>query len=118
MDNMATTIDFIEYVCDQIAGSGDIRYRKMFGEYLVYVNEKPVLLVCDNIVFVKILPCLNEMMKDAEKGFPYNGAKEHYMLDIDNGKFCKKVVATLEPNIPLPKPKKRKTLKQEDKARR
>lgn len=31
---MGTTIDFIEYVCDQIAGVGEIRYKKMFGEYM------------------------------------------------------------------------------------
>jgi DNA helicase-2/ATP-dependent DNA helicase PcrA len=34
---------------------GAVRYKKMFGEYMVYVNEKPILLVCDNTVFVKIL---------------------------------------------------------------
>lgn len=37
---MGTTIDFIEYVCD-------------------------------NTVFVKILPCLDETMREADKGFPY-----------------------------------------------
>ena len=35
---MATTPDFVEFVCEQISGAGDIRYRKMFGEYMVYVN--------------------------------------------------------------------------------
>jgi TfoX/Sxy family transcriptional regulator of competence genes len=104
---VATTVDFIEYVCEQIAGTGAIRYKKMFGEYMVYVNEKPLLLVCDNIVFVKILPCLDVLMKDAEKGFPYGGAKEHYVLDIDNAAFCKKIVAVLEPVIPYPKARKK-----------
>lgn len=28
---MATTQEYIEYVCEQISGVGDIRYRKMFG---------------------------------------------------------------------------------------
>ena len=41
---MSTSLDFIEYVCEQIAGVGPIRYRKMFGEYMVYVNNKPILL--------------------------------------------------------------------------
>lgn len=105
---MATTIGFVEYVCEQIAGAYVLRFRKMFGEYMVYVNEKPVLLVCDNTVFVKILPCLDEIMADAEKGFPYDGAKEHYILDIDNAEFSKRVVAILEPVTPRPKPKKGK----------
>ena len=74
---MGTTIDFIEYVCDQIVGVGEIRYKKMFGEYMVYVNGKPILLVCDNTVFVKILPCLDETMREADKGFPYDGANHH-----------------------------------------
>ena len=26
----------------------NVRYKKMFGEYMVFVDEKPVLLVCDN----------------------------------------------------------------------
>jgi TfoX/Sxy family transcriptional regulator of competence genes len=103
---MASTTDFMVYVCDQIAGVGEIFTKKMFGEYLVYVNEKPVLLVCDNTVFVKILPCLNELMTSAEKGFPYSGAKEHYILNIDKADFCKKVILLLEANTPYPKKKK------------
>jgi len=51
---MATTVDFIEYVCGQIEGAGAVRYKKMFGEYMVYVNDKPILLVCDNTVYVKM----------------------------------------------------------------
>ncbi len=42
---MATSIDYIEYVCEQIRGVGEIRYKKMFGEYMVYVNDKPVIIV-------------------------------------------------------------------------
>lgn len=53
---MATTLDYIAFVCDQLQGMGEIRYRKMFGEYMVYVNEKPLLLVCDNTVFVRRRP--------------------------------------------------------------
>ena len=105
---MATTVDFIEYVCEQVAGVGDVRYRKMFGEYMVYVNEKPILLVCDNTVFVKQLDCIAQEMKGAQKGFPYTGAKEHYILDIENAEFSKAVIGILEPVTPLPKPKKKK----------
>lgn len=103
---MATRIEFINYVTEQIGGVGDVRYRKMFGEYMVYINEKPLLLVCDDTVFVKKLPCIDGLMGGAEKGFPYNGAKEHYILDIDNGVLAKEVAAVLELNTPLPKPKK------------
>ena len=52
----------------------------MFGEYMVYVNDKPVLLVCDNTVYVKKLPEIEELMSGAECGVPYDSAKEHYIL--------------------------------------
>ena len=106
---MATTVDFIEYVCEQISDAWDVRYKKMFGEYMVYVNDKPVLLVCDNTVYVKQLDCINEKMKAAEKGFPYSGSKkEHYILDIENSQFSKEIIEILEPVTPVPKPRKKK----------
>ena len=106
---MATTTDYIEYVCGQIEGAGQIRHKKMFGEYMVYIDNKPILLVCDNTVFVKISPCLDELMADAEKGHPYNGAKEHYILDIDDTELARDVILALLPVTPLPKPKAKKS---------
>ena len=103
---MATTNEYIEYVCEQIRGVGELRYRKMFGEFMVYVNDKPVIIVCDNVPFVKKLDCIKEIMKDAEIGCPYNGAKEHYVLDIDNSEFSKSVIIELEKVIPIPKKRK------------
>ncbi len=105
---MATSADFIEYVCDQIKGPWEIRYRKMFGEYMVYVNGKPVLLVCDNTVYVKKLEGLAQLMPGAETGFPYPDAKEHYLLDIEDPELCREVVAFLERVTPYPKPKKKR----------
>ena len=105
---MATTLDYIEYVTAQACGCGVVRYRKMFGEYMVYINDKPILLVCDNTVFVKKLPCLDELMIEAEKGFPYDGAKEHYILDIDDTVLTKAVIDALEPITPIPKTRKKK----------
>lgn len=102
---MATTKDYIEYVCEQISGIGDIRYKKMFGEYMVYMNDLPVITVCDNISYIKQLDNISELMKDASKGFPYNGAKEHYILDIDNQEFSKLVVKEIEKVTKVPRKK-------------
>lgn len=59
---MATSQEYIEFVCEQLVGIENVRYKKMFGEYMVYVNDKPVLLVCDNTVYVKKLPEIEELM--------------------------------------------------------
>jgi len=105
---MATTNEYIEYVCEQIKGVGEIRYKKMFGEFMVYVNDKPIIIVCNNVPFVKQLDCIKNVMENAETGFPYKGAKEHYILDIDNSEFCKSVIIELEKVTPIPKSKKKK----------
>lgn len=108
---MPTTVDFIEFVCDQIRNIGDIRYRKMFGEYMVYVNDKPILLVCDNTVFVKMIDCVKEKMKNADSSIPYSGSKPYYILDIDNREFSNEIVMILEQYTPIPKPKVKKMKK-------
>lgn len=107
---MSTSVEFIEFVVEQVEGNYDIRYRKMFGEYMVYVNNKPILLVCDDTVFVKMKDELAELMREAEKGYPYDGAKEHYILDIENRELANEVIGILEPITPLPKPKKKKNI--------
>ncbi|MDR1034043.1 MAG: TfoX/Sxy family protein [Bifidobacteriaceae bacterium] len=105
---MATSVEFIEFVCEQIRGTGNIRYKKMFGEYMVWVDEKPILLVCDDTVYVKMLPVLDELMINADKGFPYGGAKEHYILDIDDSETARRVVEELLQVVPVRKPRSKK----------
>jgi hypothetical protein len=75
----------------------------MMGEYLAYVDDRPVLLVCDNTVFVKCLPCVDGLL--TEKAFPYKGAKEHFVLDIDDADLAKRVARLMADNTPLPKKK-------------
>ena len=107
---MSTTKEYIDFVCEQIERYGEVRSRKMFGEYMAYLNEKPVLLVCDNTVFVKKLPETESVMKEfsAGCGFPYDGAKEHFILDIENRELLDKVIPILEKVTPVPKKKKSK----------
>ena len=105
---MATSKEYIEFVCEQLDGIENVTYRKMFGVYMVYVNSKPLLIVCDNTVMVKKAPELADLMKDAPDGIPYEGAKVHYILDIENRELVRSVIAVLEPITPLPKKRAKK----------
>lgn len=105
---MATSEEYIMFVCERIDARFSVRYKKMFGEYMIYVNEKPVLLVCDNCTYVKILPQTQALLKDAETGVPYEGAKEHYLLDVENGELLNETVALLESITPVPKKRAKK----------
>ena len=35
---MATSKEFIEYVCDRVAPFGAVNAKKMFDEYMVYID--------------------------------------------------------------------------------
>lgn len=104
---MATSTDYIEFVAERVDKFGAIRTRKMFGEYMVYLNDRPIFTVCDNTVFVKKFPELSEIMNGSACGFPYDGAKESYILDIENDELLEKVVPLLGEIVSLPKPKKK-----------
>ena len=105
---MATSKDYIEFVCEQLEGVEGVTYKKMFGEYMVYVNAKPLLLVCDNTVMVKKLPEVAPLLHDAPESIPYEGAKPHYILDVENRALMRDVIAVLEPVTPLPKKRTKK----------
>ena len=79
---MATTADYMEYVRECLEPFGEVKTRKMFGEYAAYMAGKLVLLVCGDCGFVKKLPELADIMKNAPCGYPYEGAKEHPHRDI------------------------------------
>ncbi len=106
---MATSLEFVQYVADRLTEFGAVRYRKMFGEYQIWLNERPILLACDNTVYVKMLPALESLMQDAERGYPYDGAKEHWIVDPDDEAVWSQLIPSLLALIPPSKPKRKKS---------
>ncbi len=104
---MACTDEFITYVCDTLAPLGEVKSRKMMGDYVIYVNGKCVITACDNIAYVKKLPCIAEIMADAETGKPYDGAKEAYILDLSRRSHALKAISALWDALPFPKNSKK-----------
>lgn len=102
---MASNIEFIKFISSQLEGLGYVRYQKMFGDYMIYLDEKPIILVCDNIAYIKRLPELSDLMSDAESGIPYEGAKEHYILDVEHKTILQEVVSRLWKYLPYPSQK-------------
>lgn len=100
---MATSKEYIDFVLDELSGIDGIGCKKMFGEYMIYKNEKPVLIVCDNTVMVKQLPELAELLSGAPEGVPYDGAKTHYILDVEDRELTEKVIEIAEKAARPPK---------------
>lgn len=109
---MASNLEFVQYIADQLADAGEITYRKMFGDYGIYCDGKFFALVCRNQLFVKITEAGRQMAPDLETAPPYQGAKPYFLIeDIDNRAFLNELVTTTCGELPAPKPKKPKNAK-------
>ena len=82
---MATQKETIEFILGKLRDRGRFTARAMFGEYALYADGKVVALVCDDLLYVKILPASHELERQCEKGEPYPGAKPHYI--VEEGQF-------------------------------
>ena len=51
---MASNLEFVEYVAEQLSEAGEITYRKMFGEYGMYLDGKIFAVICDDQLFIKV----------------------------------------------------------------
>jgi TfoX/Sxy family transcriptional regulator of competence genes len=105
---MPTTDDYINYCLDQLRAFSALKVRKMFGECMIYIDQLPAILVCDNTPYIKMHDSVKPLMMDAAVGYPYPGAKLHYILDVDDASQTYQVLQALLPYLSIPKPKKRK----------
>jgi TfoX/Sxy family transcriptional regulator of competence genes len=78
---MATQKETVEFLLAKLRQSGRFEARAMFGEYALYADGKVVALVCDDRLFVKILPASAALEPLCEQGPPYPGAKPHYLVE-------------------------------------
>ncbi|HWN94352.1 MAG TPA: TfoX/Sxy family protein [Methylomirabilota bacterium] len=78
---MATQKEAVEFLLAKLRQPKRFSARAMFGEYALYADGKVVALVCDNLLYVKILPVSEELEPLCEKGDPYPGARPHYIVE-------------------------------------
>ncbi len=78
---MSTQKETTEFILEQLGNSKRFSTRAMFGEYALYADGKVVALVCDDQLYVKILPASAELEGVCDKDAPYPGAKPHYVVE-------------------------------------
>jgi TfoX/Sxy family transcriptional regulator of competence genes len=91
---MASEQNFVDFIIDQMDMSGQVTYKKMFGEYSLYCGTKLFALVCDNKLYIKPTLSGRDYIKDVVEAAPYPGAKPSFLIggpslaekiSIDNG---------------------------------
>ena len=77
---MASNLDTALYICDQAGLGRRLTYRKMFGEFAVYLDGKVVALICDDELFLKPTPECRAYLGEVTEAPPFPGAKNFYLL--------------------------------------
>lgn len=107
---MATDQSTVDFLLEQLQKAGEMRARKMFGEYALYCNDKVVALVCDDALFMKRTEIVNEFLDDSYIAPPFPGAKNYYRVPEDkwdDAEWLTEFVQKTAELLPLPKRKRK-----------
>ncbi len=102
---MSTNQKTVDYILAKLEGL-DVRARKMFGEYGLYCDEKVVAFVCDDILFVKILPENEKLAAGLAKGPCYPGSKDYYIVPgdrLEDAEWLQEFIQETAGAVPLKK---------------
>ena len=105
---MSTDLAFVEYVAETARLGSRLSYKKLFGEYALYLDEKVVAFVCDNSVYIKPSLAVTALAPDLPLGPPYPGAKDYPIADelLDDPDALRRLILDTAELMPPPKPKK------------
>ena len=104
---MSSSISYVEFVMEQMAGAGDMTYRRMFGEYGLYCGGKYFACVCDDRLLVKITPGGLALMPDCPRGIPYEGGREMLLPDVEDREALTELARVTCAALPEKKPRKK-----------
>ena len=107
---MASEINFVDFVLEQIKNSGEITAKKMFGEYGIYADGKLFGLICDNKLFIKPTNSGRKFIGNVVEAPPYEGAKPSFLIEdkIEDSEWLSELIRISLNELPAPKPKKKK----------
>jgi len=105
---MSTHKETIEFILEKLDNE-KFTTRAMFGEYALYADGKVVALVCDDQLYVKIMPESHELESVCEKAEAYPGSKPYYLVeesDITKLTHLPRILLDISKALPAKKAKK------------
>lgn len=108
---MASKQSTVDFIVDQMAAAGPVSYKKMFGEYGVYLDGKMFALVCDDQLFLRPTAAGRSLLGTPAEGQPYPGAKPHFLIAgelLDDHDLLSRLARATAAELPVPKPKQPK----------
>lgn len=104
---MATSKEYLRFILDQLSELDGITHRAMMGECIIYYHKRVVGGIYDNRLLIKPVNAAMELMPNAKRELPYEGAKEMLLVeDVDDKDFLSELFIKMYPELPEQKGKK------------
>lgn len=107
---MATRKDTAEFILARLGLPERFTTKAMFGEYALYADGRPVAFICDDQLYVKILPESAELEPLCERAQAYPGSKDHYLVPeavIAGDGRLSMILLRMAEKLPVPKARKK-----------
>ncbi|MBQ3817012.1 MAG: TfoX/Sxy family protein [Clostridia bacterium] len=96
---MASSKEYLEFVLEQLSDLDGIAYRAMMGEYIIYYTGKVIGGIYDDRFLVKQTKSSIELLSDTPLETPYYGAKNMFLIDVDNKELLNQVIPLIADDI-------------------
>mgnify|MGYP000887846143 CR=1 FL=1 len=106
---MATRKATVDFLLEKLSSPDRFTVRAMFGEFALYADGKVVALICDDQLFVKIMPESTSLERTCERAAPFPGAKDHFLVPesaITSDRTLRDLLLRMAATLPYPKAKK------------
>ncbi len=80
---MATGKGTAAFILDQLGHPDRFTVRRMFGEFALYADGKPVAFICDDQLLVKIMAESAALNGKCERIPLFPGSKDYYLVPED-----------------------------------
>ena len=97
---MATSKEYLRFVLDQLSDLPEISSRPMMGEYVLYYRGKVIGGIYDDRLLLKPTKAAAEIIPEAEREIPYEGAKELLLVDVDDKELLTRLIEAMYPELP------------------
>lgn len=88
---MASKMEYLDFVLEQLDLLDNITYRSMMGEFLLYYHQVLIGGIYDDRLLIKIVK--ENKKYEMKETIPYPGAKPMYLAsEIDDKELLKNVV--------------------------
>ncbi len=106
---MASSKEYLEFILEQLSDSGEIGYRAMMGEFIIYYRGRIIGGIYDNRLLVKPTKSAVAAIPTARREVPYQGAKEMLLVEeVDDKKFLTALFESMYAELLEPKLKRSK----------